>query len=217
MTPIYFNIYHDFSLSASDRSDQGDSLRRALLPSLISPYEGPETWVTEVRTVAWFTERQQYNGPKTSFSSTLLRDESWVASELKTLELINIWSYLSSRLEQFIFFFFFFSTTQPIRSFLALARSAIARSPIAGPMVAYHSLLGEGKHVKVCDRRQMLALPLSRRVSASKGCQCAAQTLTPNLKKKKREGERGREGGGEREAGSICCLVYSVFFFFYTF
>lgn len=81
--------------------------RVCFLPSLILPHEEPETWVTEVRTVAWFTERQEYNGPKTSFSSTLLRDESWVASELKTLELINIWSYLSSRLEQFIFFLFF--------------------------------------------------------------------------------------------------------------
>lgn len=69
-------------------------------PPLISALRGAPDGsrrLTEVRTVWWFTEWGEYNGPKTSFSSTLLRDESWVASELKTLELINIWSFLPLR------------------------------------------------------------------------------------------------------------------------
>lgn len=48
-------------------------------------------------TEAWFTG---HNGPSPHQHCLLLRDESWVAFELKTVELINIWSFL---LLKFIF------------------------------------------------------------------------------------------------------------------
>lgn len=112
----------------------------------------------------------------------LLLDESWVAFELKTVELINIWSHLFLHLKKFIFNFL--STHSPI--FLFEDCFTITRSLISEPMVAYHSLLGKRKHVKACDRRQMFALPLSRRVSASKGCLCAAQIHWHQVTKKKK-------------------------------
>lgn len=60
---------------------------------------GAGTWLEEDYTEVWFTE---HNGPTPHQHCLPLRDEFWVAFELKTVELINIWSYL---LLKFIFYF----------------------------------------------------------------------------------------------------------------
>lgn len=83
-----------------------------------------------------------------------------------------------------VHFQFHFSSFPHFEDFFTITRSLISEL-----MVAYHSLLGKSRHVKTCDRRQMFALPLSRRVSASKGCLCAAQIywhqVTKNRKQQK--------------------------------
>lgn len=102
------------------------------------------------------------------------------------MELINIWSYPPLHLKKFNFNFILTHST-----ILVLDDCfTIAYSLISELMVAYHSLLGKSRHVKACDRRQMFALPLSRRVSASKGL-CASQIfwhqVTKNRKQQKKQ------------------------------
>lgn len=103
--------------------------------------------------------------------------------ELKTVELINIWSYLYLHLKKFNFNFILTHSPVWVQGDLRLhVVSSLNRW--------WHSLLGKSRHVKACDRRQMFALPLSRRVSASKGL-CAAQIYWHQVTKKENGNKTG--------------------------